>query len=388
MLFAPQANDAITIGQTLYRFAEHPALPQGMGFPYGQEGRAATVYQLRDDAGNHQALKVFKFQYRKPALFSQAESLAPFVVLPGLLVCRRTVLTADHHTELVETFPALEYGALMPWIEGRTWLEIVQSRVPFVEEQSRKMAEAFLFLMAGLEERQVAHGDISGANLILCGRENALGTLQLVDVEQLYAPSLSRPAELLGGSPGYAHHRSDAGLWQADMDRFAGAIILAEMLGWCDPRVCKLAVGETYFAENELQQESERRTLLHQVLVEHWGNRVGDLFTRAWESDELAHCPTFSEWRGALQPDVESAVLPRSPVVEWEPIIPPFDAATLDSVDLSTETEAQPAEAPLQQPDQYSRSGLTLVIVILIIIVILAVVLASYYGLLPIRFQP
>jgi len=43
MPFQPQVNQALTIGDVTYHVAEHPAAP---GIPYGQEGRAATVYQL------------------------------------------------------------------------------------------------------------------------------------------------------------------------------------------------------------------------------------------------------------------------------------------------------------------------------------------------------
>ena len=43
MLFHPQVSDQLTINSATYRVAEHPAAP---GMPYGQEGRAATVYKL------------------------------------------------------------------------------------------------------------------------------------------------------------------------------------------------------------------------------------------------------------------------------------------------------------------------------------------------------
>ena len=54
-----QVNDQLTVKGTIYRIAEHPAAP---GIPYGQEGRAAVVYQLRLPSNRAQALKVFKPQ--------------------------------------------------------------------------------------------------------------------------------------------------------------------------------------------------------------------------------------------------------------------------------------------------------------------------------------
>jgi hypothetical protein len=44
MPFRPNVHDELTIDGITYRIAEHPAAP---GMPYGQEGRARIVYQLR-----------------------------------------------------------------------------------------------------------------------------------------------------------------------------------------------------------------------------------------------------------------------------------------------------------------------------------------------------
>jgi hypothetical protein len=44
MPFRPNVHDEPTIDGITYRIAEHPAAP---GMPYGQEGRARIVYQLR-----------------------------------------------------------------------------------------------------------------------------------------------------------------------------------------------------------------------------------------------------------------------------------------------------------------------------------------------------
>jgi len=379
MLFAPQANEAIAIDQVNYRFAEHPGLPPGSGYLYEQEGRAATVYQLVDDRGSYQALKVFKYQYRKPALYRQAEMLAPFAGLPGLSVCRRRVLTAETHADLVQEFPALEFGALMSWVEGRNWLEIVQSREPLLPVQSLQLAEAFLDVLVALEEKQIAHGDISGANLIIDGLERDVMTMQLVDVEQLYAPSLPRPAEVFGGSPGYAHHRSGNGLWQPDMDRFAGAVLLAEMLVWCDERARQAAAGETYFMEDELQQDCERLAVLRGVLTEQWGARAAALFARAWSSDELAECPSFAEWRDALRP-IALASCGESPIVAWELLVgeqlgPAPRTATL------AEAKAETAAATPQPEENKGRRSMLFnmltAVALLLLIVLLILAIAS-----------
>jgi hypothetical protein len=127
----------------------------------------------------------------------------------------------------------------------------------------------------------------------------------LVDVEGLYAPGLPRPEALPSGSSGYAHRTAREGLWGPTADRFAGAVLLAEMLGWGDESVREACYGETYFDPAEMPSVAQAsacdryRTLLS-ALARHYGQPVADLFERAWRSETLADCPTFGEWLVAL----------------------------------------------------------------------------------------
>jgi len=120
-------------------------------------------------------------------------------------------------------------------------------------------------------------------------------------VEQLCAPGVARPLALPAGSPGYAHRTAAAGLWQPEGDRFAGAVLLAELLGWCDEPVREAAWGESYFAPDELQGNGEHRRTLAAALDRRWGSAVAALFQRAWDSETLADCPTFGEWLVSLR---------------------------------------------------------------------------------------
>jgi WD40 repeat protein len=124
--------------------------------------------------------------------------------------------------------------------------------------------------------------------------------VELVDLEGLYAPGMTRPQELSSGSAGYAHRQARGGLWGPEADRFAGAVLLAEMLGWCDPQVVQAAWGESYFAPQEMQQDTPRYRTLVETLERGWGSNVARLFERAWRSDSLLDCPTFGEWMVAL----------------------------------------------------------------------------------------
>jgi hypothetical protein len=232
-----------------------------------------------------------------------SERLARFAQLPGLRVCTRSVLTARRQEELLRQHPDLTYAVLMPWIHGPTWMEILLEKRALSPEESLRIARAFTEILAGMEEQGVAHCDLSGANLIIpalaVGRAGAGGqAVELVDVEQLFGPGLERPEELLAGSQGYAaHHASQGDLWNSKADRFAGAMLLGEMLGWCDEKVREAAWGETYFDPEEIQhKDSKNYELLVDALRSRWGGGIADLFAYAWRSESLQDCPTFGEW--------------------------------------------------------------------------------------------
>jgi len=300
MAFHPQVGEELLIKDVTYQIVEHPAAP---GIPYGQEGRQAIVYQLVAEGGEKRALKVFKARYRLPALVALADKLAPFAELPGLQVCQRTVLSARRYGNLLRQHPDLTYAVLMSWVEGPTWMEVLLEERDLTSEQSLALARSLAEILSGMEERGLAHCDLSGPNVMLpmlAGGES----LELVDVEQLYGPGLERPELLPGGSPGYAHRSAPDGLWSSTADRFAGAVLLAEMLGWCDERVRQAAWGENYFDPQEMQEETKRFRTLVAVLQERWGDGVASLFERAWRSETLWDCPTFGEWLVALPEEV------------------------------------------------------------------------------------
>ncbi len=321
MPFQPQINQELLIDGISYHIAEHPAAP---GMPYGQEGRAAIVYQLVTPDGHKRALKVFKPRYRLPALVSLADSLAAFADLPGLQVCRRSVLTPQRHTDLLRQHPDLTYAVLMPWVEGPTWMEVMLEKRPLAPEQCLALARSLADILAAIEQHGLAHCDLSASNVMLPALVGAFGSpwpggegVALVDVEQLYGPGLRRPEWLTSASQGYAHRTASEGLWAANADRFAGAVLLAEMLGWCDPQVVEAAWGESYSAPEEMQAEVPRYRLLVGSLRRNWGEEMAALLERAWRSDTLADCATFGEWLISLP--LEAPVLPQ-PVEKAEKV--------------------------------------------------------------------
>jgi ABC-type amino acid transport substrate-binding protein len=339
MPFQPEINQELVIDRASYCIAEHPAAP---GVPYGQEGRQAIVYQLAAGETRY-ALKVFKPRYRVPMLASLADRLKEYASLPGLSVCHRTLLTPERHAAVLKAYPDLTYAVLMPWIEGPTWMQVLLEKQELAAEDCLALARCLAQILSRMEQEGLAHCDLSGPNLLLPalllspsqepvlskakeegpGGEGHLpspslgrgaggeGTAALVDVEQMYGPTLRRLPLLPGGSPGYAHKTAPDGLWAPDADRFAGAVLLAEMLGWCDGRVREASWGENYFDPAEMQQDADRYRLLAGALQERWGAGVAALFERAWWSETLADCATFGEWLVTLPEEVPVAKVSR-----------------------------------------------------------------------------
>ena len=332
MTFQPVPNQEISIDNLVYRVAEHPSAP---GIPYGQEGREAIVYQLLAENGETRALKVFRPRFRTPSLVLQADRIAPLDSLPGLQVCQRVVLTPSRHEALLKSHPDLIYAVLMPWVEGFTWQELLLENRELVPEQSLTIARAISKMLLAMEERGIAHCDLSASNLIL-STDLSSPSVGLVDVEGMHTPDLSRPKTLPAGSPGYAHQTAPQGLWSTEADRFAGAVLMAEILGWSIAEVREAAWGENYFPPQEMQQDNDRYQTLVTSLRAHWGDDVASLFTRAWHSDTLTDCPTLGEWLVALPDEVLT------------PVVIPEEAGEPETVQEATQLMTQAEEAASQ----------------------------------------
>lgn len=313
MAFQPSVDDVLTIRGAVYRVPEHPASP---GSPYAVIGRQSIVYQLVTVAANgrevRSALKVFEPNYRAPSLAGANAFFNTLANWPGLRVCKRDVLAASSDRDLLREYPDLSYAVLMPWIAGPTWMEVMLEEIAVSPQQSLKWARTLAEVLVNMEEHSLAHCDLTGGNILIPDlapdAQPGQLALQLVDVEEMYAPALSQPAEMTAPLPGYSYRKMKP-QWRADADRFAGALLLAEMLGWCDEQIRGRAWGEHYFDPAEIQQQnSERYQALRKVIRERWGKPVASLLKRVWRSENLANCPTFCEWLSVLPTDVDVTV--------------------------------------------------------------------------------
>ncbi|MEK5319736.1 hypothetical protein NSS94_10780 [Paenibacillus sp. FSL L8-0644] len=314
MSFQPNPGDELIINGTAYVVGRHPAAP---GLAYAQAGRQGIVYQLNAKNGaphEAKALKVFFPKFRIPAMVYQSEHMEAYGDIPGLQVCKRDVLTPERNGSLIAEQPDLLYAVLMPWVHGMTWFDCLTDQRQLEASDSLALARALAGIGSAMEQKGLAHCDLSAPNVMLpffseVELPEGTSAVELVDVEQMYSTKMDRPDALLAGSPGYAAHRTvHSGLWSAYADRFAGAIIIGEMLGWSDRVVVDKAWGESYFDQHEMQTPCERYFILRKSLESRWGSKVVELFSRAWDSQDLSSCPTFGEWLVVLNAVTEQEI--------------------------------------------------------------------------------
>lgn len=300
-MFADDIEQEICIRNRTYKLAEHPSFS---GLPFGQEGRQGTVYKLIDvEDGTAVALKIFRPTFRQPAFRKSLEALLPLSSIPGLAVTKREVLNPEEDTPLLEQNSDLLYSVMMPWVEGKTWSECKLDETAMLQENSFGIAFAFAKVLMNLEQEGISHSDLSGANVfvILDKGEGGSVAIELVDIEDIFAQGMVEPEYEIHGESGYTpKFLQEDFLWDKDSSRFAGAILLSEMLGWHSSQVREISASDSYFEPHELQEQCERYQILHMTLEQSYGIEIASLFARTWNAESMSECPTFGEWMIAL----------------------------------------------------------------------------------------
>jgi hypothetical protein len=325
MAFSPRPGDSISYKNEPLFFVQHPGMKDP--FVLREEGKRGTVYQLSNGAEKW-ALKVFKKLYRKPHQLEIARKLGPLVGITGMMAAKRTVFEEGH--PLVVAHPDLLHAQMMPWVHGFTWFNVLnvgglRNCTYLQPAHAARLCHRFILVMSEIERRGVAHTDIASGNVIV--DVDAIG-VELIDLEEMFGPGFPRPAKLNAGSAGYGHRTlrdpSCSGLWSAECDRFALAILAAEMLLFSSAELSALCdQGGGYFSDDEIQSNSPRYQRALDYL-RHECPVVADLFQRAWESSSISDCAPAEEWVRALEPivtvapaAVDAGLVPRSSAPRW-----------------------------------------------------------------------
>jgi hypothetical protein len=280
-----------------YRILPESAFAVADEMAFARQGRKARVYKLSGPDGSPYALKTFYRGFSLPEYVTLTTALQAYGDIEGLRACRRRVIEADEAQSIGE--PGLTYAILMPWVEGVAWAGVIEARFPLAAQTCLSMAAQTAAILARMEERGLTHADISSSNVFVTNAEGG-PTVELIDVEDMYHEDFGPLPYVPDGSPGYAHPRHHGrGCRNRHGDRFAGAILLTEMLIWPEPAVRQTAADVSVFEPGELCRGGSKFELARRTLQAR-SDVVAHLFERVWDSPGPSSCPRMAEWSAAI----------------------------------------------------------------------------------------
>ncbi len=297
--FAPVAGEQLVLFGETFHVRTHPG---AAGMPHSSEGTRAVVYALTSQKdGRLFALKLLRRKYRGPNLVAANDHLRALHDLPGLAAANRRVVLESEPAALLN--PDLSYSILIPWLAGSTWFDLLNEARAGAWKLDRGVAielcQRFLTIVAGLEERGAAHTDISPGNVMI---DRSVHEIALLDLEDMYLPGAVRPIDPSTGSPGYRHvsMAPGANLWHAAGDRYAAAVLAAEILILADADLSRLATEQGFFTDHHGTDVGRARY----QLAEPWLHLIApaflEVFRRSWNEPKLESCPTLAALRDAI----------------------------------------------------------------------------------------
>lgn len=304
--FDPDVYEACELFGETYVVQPHPASPVRRFAQLGGRGR---VFQLmRKGDGWLWALKVFHRKYQIPDLLTTAQQLSHVENFEGMHAAkRRIILPSD---PVVGVYPNLEYAMMMPWIHGKTWYDLLieagKGGLQLPPATALRLCRRFLEVIAGLEESGMAHTDLSPGNVVF---ELGSCDVQLLDLEDMYMPSASG-AKVARGSQGYRHPSGDISgenLWRPEGDRYAAAVLAAEVLVLSNQNLARLATDEGFFTDHRFGAHATTRFGEAKSLLSKVAPTFAAVFERAWLAETLGECPRVSELYEAARGDAANA---------------------------------------------------------------------------------
>jgi serine/threonine protein kinase len=304
--FEPQVGETIKLFGQDYQFREHRNAP---GLVWAGSGGRATVYNVVDKRNQSWGLKVFFPRYRNPIVVQSTAYLKQFEAYEGLLAAHRRVVEPKEGD--ARKYRELHYAILMPWVPGKTWFDCLQTAEndgtsPHTVRTARDLSVRFLRVMEQLESSGAAHTDISPGNVSL---EYSAKDTQLLDLEEMFGPGAPPPAAQHAGTPGY-RHPAEAPTWKASGDRYATAVLTAELLLMSDGSLARKATAGGFFGSNRANQDALNRFRDAEPYLREVSPRFLELFEEAWNSDSLESCPKVRQLMEKVNLDAGRLVSP------------------------------------------------------------------------------
>ncbi len=152
----------------------------------------------------------------------------------------------------------------------------------------------------------MAHTDLSPGNVVF---ELGSCDVQLLDLEDMYMPA-APGAKVALGSQGYRHPSGDTSgenFWRPEGDRYAAAVLAAEILVLSNRDLARLATDEGFFTDHRLCAQASSRFDEAKALLSKVAPTFAAVFERAWLAETLNECPRVSELYEAAREDAANA---------------------------------------------------------------------------------
>jgi hypothetical protein len=198
--------------------------------PWGIEGGFAVVYKFRTASGKLRALRCFRvpmnpdtqsrYELMGPYFFQHAPTItATFKYYQQGLMIKETVSGSPRET----IYPLID----MEWVEGDILLDKVDALCQEGDRQGlEQLIQEWLALLSTLQQGKIAHGDLSGNNIIVCPD----GRLILIDYDGCYIPALAGRDPIVAGQPDYQHHQMQQRAFDEHMDHFSALVIYTALV--------------------------------------------------------------------------------------------------------------------------------------------------------------
>jgi hypothetical protein len=363
--FRPKVHETCQLLGEMYVVQPHPASPTRA---YAQVGGRGRVFQLKHQQSGHLwALKVFHPRYRVASLVTTAHQLSSVASYEGLRAANRRIIRASD--PIVITHPDLAYAMIMPWIMGKTWYDFLvnaaSSGRPFPLATSLQLCKRFLEVLVSLEQSGIAHTDLSPGNVVF---ELKSCDVQLLDLEELYMPG-SVNSRVAMGSKGYRHPSGDVdkqNFWRAEGDRYAAAVLAAEILVLANNSLARRATDEGFFTDHRLSTQGGNRFGEAKAWLFKVAPTFASVFERAWTANTIEACPRVAELYASVREAAAKAPLPyefnagvsarNTPTydfVQWRPQVPKT-AQPVKVVRVKKEMDQQTPSLPEKRTEQES----------------------------------
>jgi serine/threonine protein kinase len=359
MSFSP--NTTLTIRGHEYRF-----VTRGDKLDPNKTGDRAIVYRLiRSNDNREFALKVFLDTYqdaynRKSFVYFQ--NTLPSIPAFGW-VRQRMLLTEQDDAALIAQFPELRNAIVMPWFD-LPQVDVVRQKlkksshdisVTASQNTCKHFGQLLAETLAQLEHLGIAHGDIASSNVLIDWDKHEL---YIIDIEDMYHASLDQPIttqDSVGGTGGYRFSDKFTS-WQAAADRFAGALLISELLTLSSVACHEVSFSESYFHQDNLdtREFNLEEDNLYQVLydeIDQINVKARDLLKSAWLTSDISKLPTLKQWSEALGTSSRPNLY-----IQWREQIPqaPAPQPAVVNTPIAKPTVQPP---PAQQPTRPNLVG-------------------------------